>query len=270
MTAVLEQVGDLPGSDELRALVTDVRDRLGATPAVVGLAATVGARPVVIVATNAAARDGGAKAARSRSGPRRSSVAAEAAATTSRRAAAATPLRSATRSPRSRRDWPLTLRGHQGIGMRTGVRLGVDVGKVRVGVARSDRDGVLATPVETVQRRGSDLEPVLARIAAIAAELEAIELVVGLPIAMSGRDTPSTADARAVAGRLAEGGVPVRLVDERLTTVSAQSALHASGGTRGVEVRDRPGGRGELLQHALDAERARGEAPGALVDPEQE
>ncbi|GAA2753104.1 Holliday junction resolvase RuvX [Amnibacterium kyonggiense] len=154
--------------------------------------------------------------------------------------------------------------------MRRGVRLGVDVGTVRVGLARSDRDGLLATPVETVPRRGQDLEPVLARIAAVADELEAIELVVGLPLALSGRDTASTADARAVAARLAEGPRPVRLVDERLTTVSAQSALHASG-------RNTRGSRGVidqvaaviLLQHALDAERARGEAPGAIVGPER-
>lgn len=154
--------------------------------------------------------------------------------------------------------------------MRQGVRLGVDVGKVRVGIARSDRDGLLATPVETVQRRADDLEPVLARIAAIADELEAVELVVGLPLALSGRETPSTADARAVADRLADGPLPVRMVDERLTTVSAQSALHASGRTT-------RGSRGVidqiaaviLLQHALDAERARGEAPGALVEPKR-
>jgi putative Holliday junction resolvase len=155
--------------------------------------------------------------------------------------------------------------------MRQGVRLGVDVGKVRVGVARSDRDGLLATPVETVQRRGDDLEPVLARIAAIAAEVEAIELVVGLPLAMSGRDTASTADARMVADRLAQGPLPVRLLDERLTTVSAQSALHASGrNTRGSRSVIDQVAAVILLQHALDAERARGEAPGALVDPELE
>jgi len=147
------------------------------------------------------------------------------------------------------------------------VRLGVDVGKARVGVARCDRDGLLATPVETVQRRGADLEPVLARIAEIAAELEAVELVVGLPLAMSGRDTPSTGDARMVADRLAEGPVPVRLVDERLTTVSAQSALHASGRDtrRSRSVIDQVAAV-ILLQHALDAERARGEAPGVLLE----
>jgi putative Holliday junction resolvase len=153
--------------------------------------------------------------------------------------------------------------------MRRGVRLGVDVGKARVGVARCDRDGLLATPVETVQRR-DDLEPVLARIAAIAAELEAIELVVGLPVAMSGRDTPSTGDARMVADRLAEGPVPVRLVDERLTTVSAQAALHASGrNTRGSRSVIDQVAAVILLQHALDAERARGEAPGTLLEPKR-
>jgi putative Holliday junction resolvase len=154
--------------------------------------------------------------------------------------------------------------------MRRGVRLGVDVGKVRVGLARCDRDGLLATPLETVQRRGDQLEPVLTRILELAAELEAIELVVGLPIAMSGRDTPSTADARAVAQRLADGPVPVRMVDERLTTVSAQAALHASGrNTRGSRPVIDQVAAVILLQHALDAERARGVAPGAVLDPER-
>ncbi len=150
------------------------------------------------------------------------------------------------------------------------MRLGVDVGTARVGVARCDRDGLLATPLETVQRRGDDLEPVLARIRALAEEAGAIELVVGLPLALSGRETASTADAKAVAARLAEGPLPVRMVDERLTTVSAQAALHSSGrktrGTRGVI--DQVAAV-ILLQHALDAERARNEAPGALLDPKR-
>lgn len=154
--------------------------------------------------------------------------------------------------------------------MRTGVRIGVDVGKVRVGLARSDRDGLLATPVETVQRRGNDLAPVLARIAEVATELEAIELVVGLPLALSGRDTPSTGDARMVADLLAAGPLPVRLIDERLTTVSAQAALHASGrNTRGSRSVIDQVAAVILLQHALDAERASGSAPGALVDPKR-
>jgi alanyl-tRNA synthetase len=62
VTAVLEQVGTVGSADDLRALVTGVRDRLGAVPAVVALAATVAGKPVVIAATNAQARDAGAKA----------------------------------------------------------------------------------------------------------------------------------------------------------------------------------------------------------------
>lgn len=149
------------------------------------------------------------------------------------------------------------------------MRLGVDVGMVRVGVARSDPSGLLATPVETLRRAG-DVHPVVARIAALAAEVEAVEVVVGLPIALSGRETASTADARRVAALVAARGLPVRLVDERLTTVSAQASLHAAG-------RDTRRSRGVvdqvaaviLLQHALDAERAGGAAPGALVVPER-
>jgi putative holliday junction resolvase len=150
--------------------------------------------------------------------------------------------------------------------MRRGVRLGIDVGTVRVGVARSDPDGLLATPLETVQR-GADVAAVVARIQAIAAELDAIELIVGLPLSLRGTDTASTGDARRVAALLADGERPVRLVDERLTTVSAQSALHASGrNTRGSRRVIDQVAAVILLQHALDAERARGEAPGALVD----
>jgi putative Holliday junction resolvase len=145
--------------------------------------------------------------------------------------------------------------------------VGVDVGTVRVGVARSDPDGFLATPVETVPR-GTDVAAVVDRIAAVARELDAIELVVGLPLSMSGGDTASTADARRVAALLAEGPLPVRLVDERLTTVSAQSALHASGRNtrRSRPVIDQVAAV-ILLQHALDAERARGQAPGSLAQP---
>jgi putative holliday junction resolvase len=74
--------------------------------------------------------------------------------------------------------------------VRPGVRLGVDVGTVRVGVARSDFHGMLATPVETVARGEGDI----ARIAAIAAELDALEVIVGLPLALSvQRTAPASA-----------------------------------------------------------------------------
>ena len=73
-------------------------------------------------------------------------------------------------------------------GFRRGPRLGVDVGRVRVGVARSDPDGLLATPVETVLRDGADA---LTRIVALAREHGAVEIVVGLPVSLSGADTGS-------------------------------------------------------------------------------
>jgi putative Holliday junction resolvase len=156
--------------------------------------------------------------------------------------------------------------------VRPGVRLGVDVGTVRVGLARSDRDGLLATPLITVQRRGRSVDQVVEAVLAAAREVDAVEMVVGLPVALSGRDTASTADARRVAGALAAADpMPVRLVDERLTTVSATSALHASGRDtrRARSVIDQVAAV-ILLQHALDVERSRGEPPGVLADPDGE
>ena len=151
--------------------------------------------------------------------------------------------------------------------MRSGVRLGVDVGTVRVGVARSDLHGMLATPVETVQRGAGDLE----RVLVIATELDAMELVVGLPLALSGRETASTADARRFAQQLAElASVPVRLVDERLSTVSANNAIRSSGKSQkqSRSIIDQVAAV-IILQHALDFERAASAPPGALVDPDE-
>lgn len=150
--------------------------------------------------------------------------------------------------------------------MRTGVRLGVDVGTVRIGVARSDLHGMLATPVETVSRGSGDVE----RVLAIAAELDAVEVVVGLPLALSGRETASTDDARAFAGRLAASGTAVRLVDERLTTVSANAAIRTSGKSQRQSrpVIDQVAAV-IILQHALDHERAGVSLPGTLVNPDE-
>ncbi len=151
--------------------------------------------------------------------------------------------------------------------MRSGVRIGVDVGKARIGLARSDPHGTLATPVETVRRGDGDA----ARILGAAAESEAIEIVVGLPLAMSGGETPSTRDARDFAAVLARGtGIPVRLVDERLSTVSAQRALHATGRNtkRSRPVIDQVAAV-IILQHALDFERSGGTPPGAILSPHE-
>lgn len=149
--------------------------------------------------------------------------------------------------------------------MRHGVRLGIDPGDARIGVARSDPSGFLATPVETVRRGRGDL----ARIAAIAAEEEAVEVVVGLPRSLSGREGPAAAKVREFAGTLARrlAPTPVRLVDERMTTVSAEAMLRDQG---------RKGGKRRavvdqaaavlILQHALDTERSTGNPPGEIVE----
>ena len=110
-----------------------------------------------------------------------------------------------------------------------GRRLGVDVGSVRIGVAVSDPDGILATPVETVRRDRSGKH--LRRLAQLAADLEAVEVIVGLPRTLADRTGPSARDAIELAEELARriAPTPVRLADERLTTVSAQRSLRAAG-----------------------------------------
>ncbi|MEI7516966.1 MAG: Holliday junction resolvase RuvX [Mycobacteriaceae bacterium] len=110
-----------------------------------------------------------------------------------------------------------------------GRRLGIDVGTVRIGVAVSDPDGILATPVETVRRdsRGAHLR----RIASLIDEFEIVEVVVGLPRTLADRAGSSARDAIDVAEAIAEriAAVPVRLADERLTTVSAARSLREAG-----------------------------------------
>jgi putative Holliday junction resolvase len=110
-----------------------------------------------------------------------------------------------------------------------GRRLGVDVGTVRIGVAISDPDGILATPVETVRRDRSDKH--VRRLAQLVNELEAVEVVVGLPRTLADRSGSSARDAVELAEQLARriAPTPVRLSDERLTTVSAQRSLRDAG-----------------------------------------
>jgi putative Holliday junction resolvase len=144
------------------------------------------------------------------------------------------------------------------------VRLGVDVGDVRIGVARSDPSGLIATPLETVARGQGDL----ARLRALAVEEDALEVVVGLPRSLSGGEGPAAAKVRAFARRLA-GAVsplPVRLCDERLSTVSAEAVLREQGrkGQRRRAVVDQAAAV-VILQNALETERGTGTAPGELV-----
>src|SRR5690625_5539494 len=99
--------------------------------------------------------------------------------------------------------------------MRRGVRLAIDVGAVRIGVAASDPDGILATPVETVQRDAADVAPSLSRMAEIIAEREPIVLYVGLPRTLKGTEGAAATAAREFAHALIPRvSVPIQLVDE--------------------------------------------------------
>jgi putative Holliday junction resolvase len=176
-------------------------------------------------------------------------------------------------------------------GLPRGSRVGVDVGSVRVGLAASDPDGVVATPVETVPRDAAGWTRYLKALAApavagspatvpapptdlarIAAEVEerfAAVVYVGLPRHLSGSEGSASQAARVYAGALASvvAPVPVRLVDERMSTVSAHQALHASGrsGRRHRQVVDQAAAV-VILQSALEAERAGRSRAGERVD----
>lgn len=144
---------------------------------------------------------------------------------------------------------------------RRGRRLGIDVGDVRIGVAVSDPDGILATPVETVAAGPGAIK----RLAEIAAEHEVIECVVGLPMGLSGREGPAAIKVRAFCDELlvAVDPVPIRLFDERMSTITADSMLRDSGRSgRGKRSIIDQAAATVILQTALDAERTRGSAPG--------
>jgi putative Holliday junction resolvase len=143
-----------------------------------------------------------------------------------------------------------------------GRRLGVDVGKVRVGVALSDPDGILASPLVTVPRdmgAAADSVPAdIAELVRLVTEHEAVQVVVGLPVRLDGSEGAAAIDIRAYAERLARavGHVPVVLADERMSTVVASRRL-AERGVRGKRQRavvDQAAAV-EILQSWLDAQR---------------
>lgn len=159
--------------------------------------------------------------------------------------------------------------------MRRGVRLGVDVGDVRIGVAACDPDGLVATPVETVARGEGDL----ARLRTLVLEHDALEVIVGLPRSLSGGEGPAARKVREFVAQLAAALHPwpvtdheeavtarVRLVDERLSTVSAEAVLRERGrkGRKRRAVIDQAAAV-VILQNALDTERATGRPPGEPV-----
>ena len=145
-----------------------------------------------------------------------------------------------------------------------GVRLGIDPGDARIGVASCDPSGILATPVETVPRGEGDLD----RILALAEDLDAALLYVGLPRSLAGGEGPAAGKVRAFASELATRVAPrpVRLVDERMSTVTAEAVLRERGkkGKKRRAVVDQAAAV-VILQGAIDAERTLGRPTGEQV-----
>lgn len=148
--------------------------------------------------------------------------------------------------------------------VRRGARLGVDVGSVRIGVAVCDPEGLLATPVETIRRGTGDLE----RLAQLVADRDVIEVVLGLPRSLDGKERAAAKHARAFGADLARyvAPCPVRLVDERLTTAVAVRRMRASGvSSRAARPTIDQAAAMVILQDALDAERSAGQPSGEVL-----
>ncbi|MFL6106812.1 MAG: Holliday junction resolvase RuvX [Marmoricola sp.] len=145
-----------------------------------------------------------------------------------------------------------------------GVRLGIDPGDARIGVATCDPSGILATPVETVPRADGDIE----RLADLAEELGAQLLYVGLPRSLRGGEGPAAGKVRAFASELAVRVAPrpVHLVDERMSTVTAEAVLRERGkkGKKRRAVVDQAAAV-VILQGAIDTERTLGRTTGEQV-----
>ena len=150
--------------------------------------------------------------------------------------------------------------------MRKGRRIALDVGRVRIGVAICDPEAIVSTPLNPILR-GSDLKNAIAEVFSIAEEFESLELYVGEPLSLDGSITASTIDAREFAIELS--GVvssPVRMIDERLTTVSAAAKLRSSGqNAKTSKGLIDSASAVEILDIALNQEKLSGQAPGILV-----
>jgi putative holliday junction resolvase len=150
--------------------------------------------------------------------------------------------------------------------MITGVRIALDVGSVRIGVAKCDAEGLLATPLTTISAGPEAVDQVLDLLV----EYEAICVYVGKPISLAGKDTASTQSAIEFAGEIAaklkDFDTQVRLIDERMSTVSAQRGMHEAG--RNVkQSRDAidQAAAVVILEHALASERNSGSLVGEEV-----
>lgn len=150
--------------------------------------------------------------------------------------------------------------------MRRGRRLALDIGKARIGVAMCDAEGILSSPLQAL-KRSSDISSTVSEIIAIVEENQVFEIYVGEPVSLSGRSTDSTEDARFVASELANRTeVPVLMVDERLTTVSAAAKLRSAGvNSKDAKAHIDSASAVEILEMALRLERSSGKEPGIRI-----
>lgn len=150
--------------------------------------------------------------------------------------------------------------------MERGSRLAIDVGTVRIGLAVSDPDSIVSTPWPALIRSKLLVES-LQEILSLISENGVIEVYVGDPISLSGVETASTQDARQFALQLAElTSVPVRLVDERLTTVTASAKLRLNGkNAKAAKSLIDSASAVEILEQALSISKQSGKPAGLRV-----
>ncbi len=151
----------------------------------------------------------------------------------------------------------------------TGVRLGLDWGKARIGVAACDGAGMLAYPVETVAAQ-PDPYP---RLRQVIIDYEPQAIVLGLPMTLAGEHGIAAEFVLDQARRLARLVAPlgVYVVDERLTTAQATKQLRAAGrDTRRQRSVVDQAAAVAIVEHVLDAERAGRRVQARRVDPEEE
>lgn len=155
--------------------------------------------------------------------------------------------------------------------LRPGVRIGLDWGDARVGVAASDPAGILAYPVRTLHVRGDD-EAGISEVLAVVEEYgPVLEVVMGLPRTLKGKEGPAAQKmrrrSRALRRRL-DPSVALRLVDERMTTAAAARGLHAAGrNSRDQRAVIDQAAAVAILDHALSVERSTGQPAGEAVEP---
>lgn len=149
--------------------------------------------------------------------------------------------------------------------MRAGVRIALDMGAKRIGVARCDREGIMALPLDTIDATDAQW---MQRVSTLVNEYEAIEVVVGNPVSLRGvaEQASMSVRDRAVELQAILAGVPIRLVDERLTTATALRQLRAAGrDARAAKSRIDAAAAVGILEFALDVERRSGQPAGELL-----